>query len=618
VRNANMRPVETGADTPFHRCVPRLVEDQAAIRPNAPAIVKNGETLTYKKLNDRADALALQLRSAGVTRDVPVALCAKSSISMIVGALAILKAGGAYLPLDPDYPEQRLSFILSDAGSPVLLTTGVSRGSLPEGKWKTFDIDELERSQGQCVGTSEIFKSQYSDLAYVIYTSGSTGKPKGVEIEHRSLLNLVDWHQRTFKLSPDDRATQIAGVGFDAAVWEIWPYLTAGASIHIPNENIRTEPMALRDWLIEQKITISFMPTAIVERLMRLEWPAKTSLRTLLTGADTLHHFPPPSLPFEVVNNYGPTECSVVATSGMVPGCQTAQERPTIGKPITNTRIYLLDENMNAVPTGTPGEIYIAGAGLARGYRNRPDLTTERFVADPFTVARGSRMYKTGDRACMLPDGQIAFLGRIDDQIKVLGYRIEPNEIVSALNQHPAISESAVVAREMKAGEMRLIAYIVPSLKSAVTHSGLQEFLKTSLPEYMVPGTFVHLERLPLTANGKLDRAALADATNESTLKNDTFEEPRSAVEERVSALLTDLLEVDSIGIHDNFFHLGGHSLLGAQVISRVRETFDVELSLRAIFDHPTVEEISAEIERLILAKLDALGDNQTGNIVAA
>jgi len=541
----------------------------------------------------------------------------KSSVAMIVGALGILKTGAAYLPLDPEYPQQRLSFILKDAGVTLVLKAKTTGTVLPQGNWKILDLDEILSSTMAEPVTSE-FRANFNDLAYVIYTSGSTGQPKGVEIEHRSLLNLVDWHQRTFKVSPEDRASQIAGVGFDAAVWEIWPYLVAGASIHIPDGSVRTEPAALRDWLIEQNITIGFMPTAIVERIMKLDWPDKTTLRTVLTGADTLHHFPSASLPFAVVNNYGPTECTVVATSGIVPARESAQDRPSIGKPITNTRIYLLDENMNRVPAGTPGEIYIAGAGLARGYRNRPDLTSERFLSDPFTVARGSRMYKTGDRAVMMQDGQIAFLGRVDDQIKLRGYRIEPNEIISALDQHTAVAESAVIAREMNSGEMRLIAYVVPAPGAALSQDELQQSLRKTLPEYMIPSTFVRLEQLPLNANGKLDRAALPDPAADTAIAGEAFEAPRSEVEERVASLLVDLLEVDRIGIHDNFFHLGGHSLLGAQVITRVRETFDIELSLRAIFDHPTVEAISAEIERLILIKLDALGDNQAENIVAA
>jgi amino acid adenylation domain-containing protein len=590
------------------RSVYRLVEDHAAVRPNAIAITAGDRTISYKELNDRSAALAAELRGSGIGRDVVVGICIKSSIAMIVGALGVLKAGGAYLPLDPTFPVQRLNHILQDAKISVLLTTHQNPSSTASGSWKVLELDEnggLSGTVPAAGNSSTATATSSNDLAYVIYTSGSTGEPKGVEIEHGSLLNLIDWHQRTFSITPEDRASQIAGPGFDAAVWEIWPYLTAGASIHIPDDALRTQPSALRDWLVKQQITVSFMPTAIVERIIALDWPKETRLRTVLTGADTLHRFPPAGLPFELVNNYGPTECTVVATSGTVPAMSQTNERPTIGQAITNTRVYILDDHLKAVKAGLPGEMYIGGAGVARGYRNHPQLTAARFVHDPFVHDKGARMYRTGDLARFREDGQIVFLGRVDDQIKIRGFRIEPDEITAALDRHPGISQSAVIAREFSEGEQRLVAYLVPQEQANLTRSELQTFLSTHLPEYMIPSVFVKLDELPLTANGKIDRDRLPKPEAHNTIADGSVEQPRSVVEERVTALLSELLEIKHIGIRDNFFHLGGHSLLGAQVIARVRDVFEVELSLRTIFDNPTVEGISAEIERLILIKLE-------------
>lgn len=612
------QPIQNNKDS--QSLVPRLIEDHATTRPNSIAVISRGRTLTFKELNDRAAALANRLRSSGVSRDIPVGLCMKSSPAMLIGALGILKAGGAYLPLDPAYPVQRLHHILNDADIPVLVKALGATDPIPRGRWKTIELDEeglFTGHQADASPAGERKSIRSEDLAYVIYTSGSTGQPKGVEISHGSLLHLVNWHQSAFSVASDDRASQLAGVGFDAAVWETWPYLAAGASVHIADESARADPEKLRDWILSERITISFVPTAMAERVIKLEWPRETSLRMLLTGADTLHRFPPAELPFPLINNYGPTECTVVATSGLVPANENSNESPSIGWPIANTHVYLLDEQLRQAPAGSSGELYIAGPGLARGYVNRPDLTAEKFVPNPFTEEPGARMYRTGDRGRYLPDGQIAFLGRIDDQIKIRGFRIEPNEIVAALNQCPDIQESAVVARETATGEVGLVAYFAASHDSEPTVAGLQGFLRSRLPDYMVPPIFVQLERLPLTANGKVDSTALPEPTSEIILTDRSFEAPRSPVEERVADLLTELLQVDRIGLSDNFFHLGGHSLLGAQVIARVRETFGVELSLRGLFDHPTVEGISGEIERLILAKLEDMGDDAARRILA-
>jgi len=437
------------------------------------------------------------------------------------------------------------------------------------------------------------------DLAYVIYTSGSTGQPKGVEIPHGGLLNLVSWHQQAFSVTSADRASHLAGLSFDAAVWELWPYLAVGASIHLVDEFTRKSAELFRDWLAAHGITISFVPTPLAEDLLRVKWPPNTALRIMLTGGDTLHHYPPPSLPFVLVNNYGPAECTVVATSGAVPHERNDGTLPAIGRPIVNHQVYLLDEQLLPVPPGTVGEIYIAGAGLARGYRNRPDLTARKFISDPFSAKPGSRLYKTGDLARLLPDGQISFLCRVDEQIKVRGFRIEPNEIVCALNQHPVVHESLVLARDDSTGVKRLVAYLVLKPDCAVTPKSLRGYLRRRLPEYMLPSAFVRLEAFPLTPNGKIDRAALPAPDPANTLRDNLPAEPPTPTQQRVIEILKALLGHDRIGLRDDFFLLGGHSLLGAQLIFRLRETFRVELALRTVFDAPTVVALAEEIERL-------------------
>jgi amino acid adenylation domain-containing protein len=597
---------------PLEACVPHLVAARAAETPDAPAVVTADRVLTYKELDNRANQLAHELRALGVGPEVVVGLCVKSSPEMVVGALAILKAGGAYLPLDPAYPADRLSFILNDAHCPLMVTTNCVKDRLALSVQRLITVD----LSGPQSSTPPATNYHADNLAYVIYTSGSTGQPKGVEITHASLLNLVFWHRNAFQVTPADRATQIAAVGFDAAVWELWPYLTAGASIYLPHEAIRNEPEALRDWLLSQEITITFVPTPMAERLMTLHWPAKVPLRMMLTGADTLHSYPSPELSSLLVNNYGPTECTVVATSGPVLPEERQEQLPSIGRPIDNTCIYILDDQSREVPIGTAGELHIGGAGLARGYRNRPELTAAKFVPNPFSAEPGARLYKTGDLARCLPDGQIAFLGRIDDQLKIRGFRIEPNEIITVLNEHPDVLESVVVARDIAGGDKRLVAYLVPAAGSRPTHSALQSFLLARLPQYMVPAIFVRLDALPLNPNGKIDRTVLPAPNAANTLRDHDVLGPRTPVEQRVMGILAPLLGLEQVSVEDNFFLLGGHSLLGTQLIGRIRDTFGVELSLRSLFDAPTVAKLSTEIERLLIEKLESMTEDEAQRLL--
>ncbi len=390
--------------------------------------------------------------------------------------------------------------------------------------------------------------------------------------------------------------------------------MSIGASVYLPDEDTRVSPALLRDWLLEQGITISFVPTALAERMMTLEWPSRASLRMLLTGADKLRHYPPANLPFTWINNYGPTEATVVATSGEVLPTDSPTEVPSIGRPIANTQIYLLDENLKQVPIGEPGEMYIGGAGVARGYLNRPELNAERFILDPFSSEPEARLYKTGDLARFLPDGQIAFLGRTDYQIKLRGYRIEPEEIMAVLNSHPAIETSVVVAREDDAnpGEKRLVAYIVLAPGAEIELDALRTMLAEHLPDYMIPAAFVRLDTLPITPNGKVDRKALPAPDTTNTLQDEkTAALPSTLMEARVAEIVASLLGLEQVGIDDNFFMLGGHSLLGTQVIARVTSTFEVELTLRSLFEAPTVRQLSAVIESRILARLESMSDEE-------
>src|SRR6266516_1808431 len=421
----------TQQEYPRDACVPQLVALQARITPEAVALVVGDQVISYQELNRRANQLAHHLQALGVRPNVLVGICVERSFDMVVGLLGIFKAGGAYVPLDPSYPPDRLAFMMHDAQVPLLVTQNHLTSRLPTEGTKVVCLDTQADILVQQRITEPTLVASADDLAYVIYTSGSTGRPKGVQVTHDSLLNLVFWHQRAFDVTSSDKATQLTSPAFDATGWELWPYLTCGASVHLLNEEQRVDPILCRDFLLDHQITMTFLPTALAESVMVLEWPSQTALRFLLTGADTLHHYPSPRLPFALINNYGPTEATVVTTSGRVPPITHAERPPSIGYPIDNMQIYILDEYLRQVPLGTPGELYIGGVGLAKGYLNRPELNTEKFIPHPWSDKPGERLYRTGDLARFLPDGKVDFLGRVDHQIKIRGYRIEPDEIIS-------------------------------------------------------------------------------------------------------------------------------------------------------------------------------------------
>ena len=545
-------------------CVHDLVTAQAIATPDAIAIVAGDQYLSYGELNARANQLAHLLRSHGVGPDVPVGLCMERSIDLGIAALAILKAGGAYVPLDPSYPPNRLATLLEDSGTLLLVTQPVVARQLPAGKWQTIVLDADGLASADYPSTSPVAETKPGNLAYIIFTSGSTGHPKGVQITHASLSNLVSWHLNAFKVVHGDRATLQSSPGFDAAVWELWPYLAAGATVHVVDEAVRAIPERLRDWMVRNGITITFLPTVLAERMMDLPWPPETPLRVLLTGADTLRRYPRADLPFALVNNYGPTECTVVATSGTIYSAESSDELPPIGRPIDGTQIYIVDEELKPVPSGTAGELLIGGAGVARGYLGLPEFTGQKFVPNPFNDDGDARLYRTGDLGRFLPDGRIAFMGRMDEQIKIRGHRIEPQEISAVLERHPEIHASCVSAYSDHLQEKRLVAYVVPAKETRLSPSELRKFVGQYLPDYMVPSTFVQIAQLPLSSHGKLDRAALQEPTTANVLDDDSFETPQSQIEKSLAVFLTSLLGVARVGKDDNFFDLGGHSLMGA------------------------------------------------------
>ena len=550
-------------------CVHELFALRAAETPEALAVAGPGLRLTYRELRRRADRLARRLVALGVGPEVPVAVLAGRSPEALVAILAVLKAGGCYLPLDPAYPEERLAWILADSGASVLLT----QRPVPAGaavRTLVLGEDGPDPEDGP-----ELPRAGLENLAYVIYTSGSTGRPKGVEVEHRGLANLAAWHRRVYEITPASRATRLAGSAFDASVWEVWPYLTAGATLYIPDDETVLSPPRLARWLAQEEITHTFLPTPLAEAVLAEPWPADAPLKALLTGGDRLHRRPRADHPFALWNHYGPTENSVVTTWGRV--AAEGDGAPSIGRPIDGVDV-LLDDS---------GELLIGGVGLARGYRGRPDLTAERFISH----ADGRRLYRTGDLARLLPSGELDFIGRIDFQVKIRGFRIELGEIEAALRLHPAVREGVVLARDSEQSGKRLVGYVALQPGEGAGEAELRAWLSRDLPDYMVPAAWVFLDVLPLTPNGKVDRAALPAPER----VEDAYVAPRTETEAALAEIFAEVLGLPKVGVEDDFFALGGHSLTATQVLSRVRSRLEVDLPPRALFDHPTAAALARE-----------------------
>jgi amino acid adenylation domain-containing protein len=595
--------VAAGGDwQPVHR----RFEERARRAPHALAVAGPGGAHSYAQVEESANRLARLLAARGAGPGVVVAVLLERSPEEMGALLAVLKTGAAFLPLEGTATE-RLDAILEDAQAQLLVSRSDCRPGLRFPARRIVDLDrahpDLARQPAAPpAGAAAVPAAQ---AAYVIYTSGSTGRPKGVVVTHGGLANLVDWHLRTFAISAADRASRLAGLAFDASVWELWPYWSRGAAVILPPEDTRSAPPELRDWLVREGVTVAFAPTAIAERLIEVDWPDRPALRLLLTGGAALRAAPPAGLPFRLINNYGPTECSVVATSGEVapPAPEaTASDAarrprpPAIGRPIGNFRLQLLDPDFRPVPIGVCGNLMIAGVGLAQGYLGRPALTAERFLPDPHG-APGERLYRSGDLARFLPDGAIEFLGRGDAQIKLRGFRIEPAEVEAALDRHPAVRLSALVcAGAEPATGKRLVAFLVPRPGASASDDDLAAFLRAKLPPYMIPVVYRWCDDLPLTANGKLDRKALEALAETLATRAPDLAAPDTPLERLLASLWEETLHVQSVGLHDDFFVLGGHSLHVMRLLSLLRQTFQRDIPPDLVFLAPTIARLIAEL----------------------
>ncbi|HEY0734013.1 MAG TPA: amino acid adenylation domain-containing protein, partial [Herpetosiphonaceae bacterium] len=601
---------QTQRPYPSDRTVQALVTAQAQRQPDAVALVYGAEQLTYAELDARANQLAHQLRARGVGPEVLVGVCLERSLHLVVAMLAILKAGGAYVPLDPAYPQDRLAFMLADTEAPVVLTDTRLRERVPvvEGARPVTVLcldTAWERIEPEW-SNAPVSEATAADLAYVMYTSGSTGQPKGTAITHQAIVRLI-CNTDYVALTPEDRIAQASNTAFDAATFEIWGALISGARLVGLDRETALSPDQFATWLRDQAITTMFMTTAWFNQVVASVPAAFASMRQVIFGGeegdpqrvrDVLKHGKPQHL----INGYGPTESTTFASWYAVETLPEDATTVPIGRPIANTTLYVLDAHLQPVPIGVPGELYIGGDGLARGYFRRPSLTAEKFIPHPFGgenssepgTQPGARLYRTGDLVRTLPDGTIVFLGRIDQQIKLRGFRVEIGEIEAVLSQHPAVRQAFVLLRDDLPGDRRLVAYLVAQPDQSIVVAEVRTFLLRQLPEYLVPAAFVVLDTLPLTPNGKLDRRALPLPDYGQT--DTPVVAPRTPLEAEIAGIWAEVLGVAQVGIQDNFFALGGHSLLATQVITRIRETCQIALPLRALFETPTVAGLAEQI----------------------
>ena len=618
---------QTQTNFPKDQSIDQLFEVQVKKAPEALAVEWEKERITYRELNQQANRLAHYLHKKGVYSGRLVGIYLERSLEMLVALLGVLKAGGAYLPLEPACPRERISFILNDAQVPLLLTKNSLLAELPQTEINIICLDSQRETIDLESQTSPKVESRASGLAYVIYTSGSTGHPKGVAVPHRAVNRLV-CQTNYVQIQSNDRIAQASNIAFDAATFEIWgAWLNGATLIGISKERLLS-PADFASQLKDKSITTLFLTTALFNQLASTVPQAFRNLKYLLFGGEVVDSKWVKAIlqwgaPQNLLQVYGPTEGTTFSTWYQIKEVSRDTRAIPIGRPISNTQVYLLNSALEPVPIGMTGELYIGGEGLALGYFNRPELTQQKFITNPFEWQkdndafpvlpgdstqkktrnfRDTKLYKTGDLARYLPDGNIEFVGRVDHQVKIRGYRVELEEVELALNQHPLLRATAVIAREDISDNKRLVAYIVLNdcdrrqpLSSTIPQI-LRTFLKEKLPEYYIPSAFVILERLPLTLNGKIDREALP-APDISAYHRAADHIPASTIiEETLVNIWTEVLKIEPIGIQDNFFHLGGHSLLATQVLSRIRETFSCELTLKQLFEYPTIAQLSLQI----------------------
>jgi amino acid adenylation domain-containing protein len=593
----------TETEYPSDRCVHELVEVQVARTPNAEAVEHSGQQLTYRELNDRANQLAQFLRKRGVAPESKVGICLRRSLELPVALLAVLKAGGVCVPLDPAYPRERLAYMLEDSQTALVLTQPGLLAEVTDFDAEIVNLDSTWNSFSQESRENVHSGVTPDNLAYVIYTSGSTGKPRGVLLTHRGFVNHNTASVGLFGLSPADRMAQFASISFDIAVEEIFPTWISGGTLVVREEDASLAVGDFLGWVRDKRVTALDLPTAywheLVGELSESKLRLPDSLRMVIVGGEKAssaalsawRKFAGPRVRW--VNTYGPTETSVIVTAFEPKNSEGIPAVLPIGRPIANTKIHILDGNLQPLPVGLPGDLYVSGPGLARGYLNRSEITAEKFIADPFSGEPGARMYKTGDVARYLPNGEIEFAGRTDDQVKIRGYRVELKEIEAVLESHPGVREMVVMARENEAGEKILVAYVVPSREQTPTGSELRAHLKQKLPHYMVPAAFVLLETMPKTPNGKVDKRAMPAPTSADYAEVHEYVAPTDEIETRMAQIWATILGKDRIGIRDNFFELGGHSLLAARLMHRIEQAFGQRLPLAALLQSPTIEQLS-------------------------
>jgi amino acid adenylation domain-containing protein len=602
------------------QCLHQFFEAQVERSPDHVAVIFEDQQMTYRELNRRANQLAHYLRALGVGPEVLVGICLERSLEMVVAILGVLKAGGAYVPLDPAYPSERVAFMLEDTQAPVLLTQRRLVEKLPPSGAQQLCLDWQWEVIAQASAGPPVGVVAPDNVAYVIYTSGSTGRPKGVAIQHSSAATLLNWAGEVFTAEDVAGVLASTSICFDLSVFELFVPLSRGGAV-ILVENALHLPSAAS---AHHVTLINTVPSALAELMRGDGLPG--SVRTVNLAGEPLPNTLAQQIYQQetvqrVFNLYGPSEDTTYSTVALIE--KGAGGPPPIGRPIANTKIYLLNAHRQPVPIGVPGELYIGGAGLARGYLHRPELTAEKFIPNHFSEEPGARLYKTGDLARYRLDGNIEFLGRCDHQVKLRGFRIELGEIETVLSRHPALQEAVVVVREDAPGERRLVAYLVANPESVASTDELLSFLKKELPEYMLPSAFVQLETLPLTANGKVDRRALPAPQGRDRYIEKAFVAPRTPIEQMLAEIWCDVLRLERVGVHDDFFQLGGHSLLATRIVSRVQDIYRIALPLRRLFETPTVAGLAMavtqsqngdqESERLdrILREIETLSDDE-------
>ena len=600
----------TATEYPNSKCIHELFEEQAERNPDGVALLFDNQALTYRELNSRANRLAHYLRELAVGPEPVIGLCMERSLELVVALLSILKAGGAYVPLNPKYPKERLAFMLENADAPVLLTQERLIEKLPDTRAKVVCLDRDHEKIAARNSANPMGDTTADSLAYVIYTSGSTGQPKGVGVSHKGILRLL-WGVEYVQLDSNETFFHLAPTSFDASTFEIWGALLHGARcVLFPEKTPSANEIG--EILHRYKISTLWLTASLFNLVIDEAPNALVGVRQLLVGGESLSvrhvrraiaHLPET----QIINGYGPTEGTTFTCCYSIPaGLDENISSIPIGRPIANTEVYLLDAQLSPVPIGATGELYIGGDGLARGYVNRPELTAEKFIPHPFSKVPGNRLYKTGDLARYLPDGNIEFQGRIDRQVKIRGFRVELGEIEAALRGHPQVSDAVLVSRDSSPGDTRLIGYVVSH--EWVQVGALRDFLAQKLPDYMIPSTFVFLDSLPLTPNGKTDLTALPEPDQRRPDLEEVYVGPCTPTEEIVAEIWAAVLKVSKVGVHDNFFDLGGHSLLATQLVSRVRERLLVELPLRVLFENATVAGMANHIEMIASIKKQPQG----------